>query len=30
MKTVPAEKTEAKIGDSAQGDEENNRSSNSR
>jgi hypothetical protein len=30
MKTVPAEKTEAKIGDHAQGDEEDNRSSDSR
>jgi hypothetical protein len=30
MKIVPAEKTEAKVGDSAQGDDENNRSSDSR
>jgi hypothetical protein len=30
MKTVPAEKTEAKIGDHAQGDGEGNRSSDSR
>jgi hypothetical protein len=30
MKTVPAEKTEVKIGDHAQGDEEGNKSSDSK